>query len=218
MSSLYDALMRFPIVLFNLFLLFREFSALRGLVASRPYFGIEWHFFVAVAARISTMVFLVLLAVLHLFRRRPVRKYTAWQPKLTALLGLLLIYGLLLVPRAEPAPLWDSASALLLLVGNTMSILAALELARSLSIMPEARKMVQVGLYSRIRHPLYLAEEIALLGISLQFRSWAAALVLAAHFYFQVRRMDWEEEILAAVFPDYVDYQRRSYRLVPGLY
>jgi protein-S-isoprenylcysteine O-methyltransferase Ste14 len=210
--------MRLPIVLFTLFFVFREISALRALVASRPYFANEWHFFVAVAARISTMIFLVLLAMLHLFRRRPVRKYTSWRPKLTALLGLLLIYVLLLVPRAEPHEPWDSLSALLLLVGNMMSILAVLELARSLSIMPEARKVVRTGLYARIRHPLYLAEEIALLGISLQFRSWAAALVLAVHFYFQIRRMDWEEQILAGVFPDYVEYQRRSYRLLPGLY
>jgi protein-S-isoprenylcysteine O-methyltransferase Ste14 len=210
--------MRLPIVLFTLFFFVREMSALRTLVASRPYFGHEWHFFVAVAARISTMIFLVLLAVLHLIRRRPIRKYTAWGPKLTALLGLLLIYMLLLVPRAAPDEHWDSLSALLLLTGNTLSILAVLELARSLSVMPEARKVVKTGLYARIRHPLYLAEEVALLGISLQFRSWAAALVLAVHFYFQVRRMDWEEQILVAVFPDYAEYQRRSCRLLPGLY
>ena len=53
-----------------------------------------------------------------------------------------------------------------------------LDLARSLSIMPEARKLVTTGLYARIRHPLYLAEDIALLGIALQFRSWQAAVVL----------------------------------------
>jgi protein-S-isoprenylcysteine O-methyltransferase Ste14 len=133
-------------------------------------------------------------------------------------LGLLIIYALMLVPRAEVDARWDALSAILLLAGNTVCILAVLDLARSLSIMPEARKLVTTGLYARIRHPLYLAEDIALLGISLQFRSWQAAVVLAVHFYFQIRRMDWEEGILTAVFPEYAEYQRRSSRLVPGLY
>ena len=30
--------------------------------------------------------------------------------------------------------------------------------------------------------------------------------------------MDWEEGILSGVFPEYAEYQRRSHRLVPGLY
>ena len=214
----YDVLMRLPIVLFTLFFFYREVFALRELIASRPYFGDEWHFFITVAARISTMIFLVLLAALHLLRRRPVRKYTTWRPKITALTGLLIIYALMLVPRAEADARWDALSAILLLAGNTLCILAVLDLARSLSIMPEARKLVTTGLYARIRHPLYLAEDIALLGISLQFRSWQAAVVLAVHFYFQIQRMDWEEGILTAVFPEYAEYQRRSSRLVPGLY
>ena len=216
--GLYDVLMRVPIVLFTLFFLFREIFALRGLIASRPYFVDDWHFFITVAGRISTMIFLVLLAALHLLRRRPVRKYTTWRPKITALTGLLIIYALMLVPRAEADARWDALSAILLLAGNTLCILAVLDLARSLSIMPEARKLVTTGLYARIRHPLYLAEDIALLGIALQFRSWQAAVVLAVHFYFQIRRMDWEEGILTAVFPEYAEYQRRSSRLVPGLY
>jgi protein-S-isoprenylcysteine O-methyltransferase Ste14 len=214
----YDVLMRLPIVLFTLFFFYREVFALREPIAARPYFGDEWHFFITVAARISTMMFLVLLAALHLLRRRPVRKYTTWRPKITALTGLLIIYALMLVPRAAPDARWDALSAILLLAGNTLCILAVLDLARSLSIMPEARKLVTTGLYARIRHPLYLAEDIALLGIALQFRSWPAAVVLAVHFYFQIRRMDWEEGILTAAFPEYAEYQHRSSRLVPGLY
>lgn len=216
--GLYDVFMRLPIVLFTLFFLLRDAFALRGLIAARPYFGEEWHFVTSVAARISTMIFLVLLAALHLFRRRPVRKYTAWRPKITALLGLLIIYALMLVPPADADARWDGLSAVLLVFGNTLSILAVLDLARSLSIMPEARMLVTTGLYARIRHPLYLAESIALVGIALQFRSWPAAAVLVAHFYVQIRRMTWEEGILTAVFPGYVEYQRRSCRLVPGLY
>ncbi len=215
---LYDVLMRLPIVSFTLFFLVWEMIALRGLVAAQPHFASEWHFAITIAARISVMVFLVLLAVFHLSRHRPVRKYKTWTPKVTALLSLLIVYFLVLVPRAESDTQWDALSAILLLIGNTLCIMVVLDLGRSLSIMPEARKLVTTGLYRRVRHPLYLAEEIALLGVFMQFRSWQAAAVLVAHLFIQLRRMDCEEDILAGMFPEYAEYQRRSYRLVPGLY
>src|SRR5437879_934439 len=209
---LYDILMRLPIVSFTLFFLVREMIALRDLIAARPHFSDEWHFAIAIVARISVMMFLLLLAAFHLSRYRPVRKYTAWEPKITALLSLFIVYFLILVPRAASDARWDALSAILLLSGNTLCIMVVLDLGRSLSIMPEARRLVTTGFYRRIRHPLYLAEDIALLGIALQFRSWQAALVLAVHFYLQIRRMDWEEGILTAVFPEYAEYQRRSSR------
>ncbi len=217
-EKLYDALMRLPIVALTLFFIGREVATLRKLVATHPYFGGDWPFFATVAASVSVSIFLLLLAVLQAFRRRPVRKYEAWHPKIMALLGLSFTYLLLLLPRALPDALWDSLSTALILIGSTLCIMAVLDLGRSLSIMPEARKLVTDGLYRRIRHPLYLAEEIAVLGVFLQFRSWQAVAILAVHFFFQIRRMGWEEGILATEFPDYSEYQRRSHRLVPGLY
>jgi len=107
---------------------------------------------------------------------------------------------------------------LLVLVGCTTAILVMVDLGRSLSIMPEARKLVTSGLYRRIRHPLYLAEEIAIIGFYLQFRSWQTMPILVVHFYFQIRRMDWEESILAKAFPAYAEYKQRTYRLFPRLY
>jgi protein-S-isoprenylcysteine O-methyltransferase Ste14 len=125
---------------------------------------------------------------------------------------------ILLTPRATSDVLWDSASTVLILVGTIISILVIFDLGRSLSVMPEARKLVTSGLYLRVRHPLYLAAEIGVLGIFLQFRSWQGLLILAVHFYFQIRRMDWEEGILAKAFPGYAEYKQRTYRLFPRLY
>lgn len=217
-EKLYDAVMRLPIVALTLYFLGREIMGTRELVALHPYFGGDWPFVMTLTARVSVIIFLAVLASLHLFRYRPVGKHAAWTPKITALLGALLTYALLLLPRAAPDALWDSLSTLLMLIGCMASILVALNLGRSLSIMPEARKLVIDGPYRRIRHPLYLAEEIATVGFFLQFRSWQAALLLVVHFYFQIRRMGWEETILARTFPEYSEYKRRSFRLVPGLY
>ena len=84
--------------------------------------------------------------------------------------------------------------------------------------MPEARKLVTEGIYSRIRHPLYLGEVLADLGIFLQYRSFASAMVLIAVFYFQLRHIHWEEQILTQAFPEYETYRCTSWYLLPGIY
>jgi protein-S-isoprenylcysteine O-methyltransferase Ste14 len=217
-SKIYDAMMRLPIVGMTLYFLAREVLSLRLYVGFHPYFGEDWLFLLNVTSRVSVILFLALLGLLHLARRRPVRKYESWRPRIEAFLGLTLTFLLLLVPRAAPDPWFDGVSTLLILFGNYLCIVALANLGRSLSIMPEARRLVTDGPYRWVRHPLYLAEEIAVIGIFLQFRSWPAAAVLAVHFYFQVRRMIWEEKILTEAFPEYSEYSRSTRRLVPGVY
>jgi protein-S-isoprenylcysteine O-methyltransferase Ste14 len=69
-----------------------------------------------------------------------------------------------------------------------------------------------------VRHPLYLAEELAIIGLAMQFFSWATALVLAVQIAFQLRRMHNEEAVLAESFPEYAAYRQRTARLLPGVY
>lgn len=217
-EKFYDVVMRLPVVVFDLFFLVREVSGMRGVIAFHPYFGGDWSFLVTLAGRVSIVIYLTVSVCLHISRYRPISKYVTWYPKITALAGMLFANLILLTPRATSDVLWDSASTVLILVGTIISILVIFDLGRSLSVMPEARKLVTSGLYLRVRHPLYLAAEIGVLGIFLQFRSWQGLLILAVHFYFQIRRMDWEEGILAKAFPGYAEYKQRTYRLFPRLY
>jgi protein-S-isoprenylcysteine O-methyltransferase Ste14 len=85
-------------------------------------------------------------------------------------------------------------------------------------MMAEARRLVTSGPYRFVRHPLYLAEELAIIGISMQFFSLSTALVLAVQIAFQLRRMYNEEAVLAESFPEYAAYQQRTARLLPGIY
>jgi protein-S-isoprenylcysteine O-methyltransferase Ste14 len=84
--------------------------------------------------------------------------------------------------------------------------------------MPEARRLVTAGIYSRVRYPLYVAEAVATLGDLLQYRSVGAALLIAAQFAVQLWRMHEEEKVLVAQFPEYGEYRHRTARLVPGVY
>jgi len=91
-------------------------------------------------------------------------------------------------------------------------------LGRSVSLIAEARKLVTGGPYSIVRHPLYLGEEIAILGVVLQYFSVWALLILVLQLLCQLYRMSYEEQVLGAAFPDYGDYKTRTFRLVPGIY
>jgi len=191
---------------------------MRGVVAFHPYFGGDIPFLIHLVSRSAILIFLVACIGFHVSRYRPISTYATSYSKIVALAGPLFALLMLLTPRAARAVHWDTLSTVLVLVGIIASVLAVFELGRSLSVMPEARKLVTSGLYSRIRHPLYLAEEIVVLGIFLQFRSWQGLIILAVHFYFQVRRMDYEEGILANAFPSYAEYKERTSRLIPGVY
>jgi len=199
--------MRLPLSVAAGYFLWREWGALEAAQG-----------FLKVSAHVATMLFLALIAVLTLARRRPLRKSEGWMPRIAALAGLTMLYALLLFPRAAPDAAWDSASLALLVAGNFVCAVALTQLGRSFSVMPEARRLVTAGLYSKIRHPLYAAEAVATIGVLLQYRSVGAALLVAAQFAVQLWRMHEEEKVLEAEFPGYAEYRRRTARLVPGVY
>jgi len=215
----HDLLMRFPIVTYTVYFLVIELRSMRKFVDTRPYgAGWDWEFALASGARGSVILFLALLAVFHLVRARPTMKARGLSPRASALAGLTLANLVFLFPRAPDSGALHLASLVLVLGGNYFCLVALLKLGRSLSIMPEARRLVTDGPYRYVRHPLYLAEAVVLLGIFLQFRSLPVALIVIAVLVFQFLRMHYEEGVLRAAFPEYADYARRTARLIPGLY
>ena len=110
-------------------------------------------------------------------------------------------------------------SSLLLVAGGTgLATFALASLGRSMSILPEARVLVTSGPYATVRRPIYVGELIALCGISLQYLSPWALLLLVAVAVLQFARLINEERVLAAAFPEYQDYVVRTARLLPHLY
>jgi len=215
----YDLLMRLPIVTYTVCFLVIELRSMRAFIDARPYGAtFDWEFALSGGARGSVILFLALLAVFHLVRARPTMKSKGLTPRASALAGLTLANLVFLFPRAPDSGALHLASLVLVLGGNYFCMVALLKLGRSLSIMPEARRLVTDGPYRYVRHPLYLAEAVVLLGIFLQFRSLPVALIVVAVLGFQFLRMHYEEGVLRAAFPEYADYARRTARLIPGIY
>jgi len=167
---------------------------------------------------VSAGAFTLLLFVLVLLRKPPVGRSQGWWPRAVAFLGANLAVGFAQVPVAHPALVWQAVSTSLSLTGTVGAFLATLWLGRAFCLMPEARVLRTGGPYRLIRHPVYLFEMIASIGLMMQFAQPWSFLLTAAIVALQFARMHYEEQVLAQNFPAYAAYMQRTSRLIPGIY
>jgi len=173
------------------------------------------HTLLNMAARGSSALFVALTAATTLTRLAPLRKSAGIGPRVVALLGTFLVCAPAFLPRAELPPIVLAISSLFVIVGMLMSFAVLRWLGRAFSIMPEARRLVTHGPYRVVRHPLYICEEVAVIGVFIQVLSPLAVFIFIMHAVFQVRRMLNEETVLEGTFPEYAEYARRTPRLIP---
>ena len=169
---------------------------------------------------VSLVSFFLMIAWLTLVRPRPVAQAPGRLARIAAVLGtwLFLLGTPFLTRRDDLGPGMLLLSAALILAGDILAVVILRKLGRSFSIMAEARKLVTHGPYSVVRHPLYAAEQLAILGALIQFASVEAVILVAVQFSFQLIRMRNEEAVLMRSFPEYADYMLRTPRLIPGIW
>jgi protein-S-isoprenylcysteine O-methyltransferase Ste14 len=173
------------------------------------------HKLLMLVASIANVLFLSLVAATAITRLAPIKKSKGIEPRLSAVLGTFLCTMLALLPKAELEPVWSVLSTTLILVGSSLSFVVLRWLGKSFSIFAEARRLVTQGPYRIVRHPLYLCEGVALLGITLQVLSPVAVLITIAAVMVQCRRMINEEAILKVAFPEYRAYAADTSFLIP---
>src|SRR5262249_16799401 len=149
-----------------------------------------------VAMRLSVIAYLIILIATVAVRRPPLRRARGAEPRITAFCGSFLITTVVLFPRCELSPVIGCMSTLLVLVGDLIAIIVLVQLRGSFSIMAEARQFNTSGVYRVIRHPLYLAEEVATIGGVMQYLSIWTGMLLLLQIVCQIRRMTNEETVL----------------------
>jgi len=103
------------------------------------------------------------------------------------------------------------------LVGAALSFAALWSLRRSFSLMTEVRELVTGGLYRRVRHPLYMAEIIHILGIAILSGTPVGLGLFVAAVAMQVVRARIEERKLLKAVPQYAAFKARTGFLWPRL-
>jgi protein-S-isoprenylcysteine O-methyltransferase Ste14 len=136
----------------------------------------------------------------------------------------LLGFGCVLLPMllrpgdAAPSSGLASAGGGLQLLGVGLIVAALLSLRRSFGIVAAHRGIQTGGLYRWVRHPLYAAELLFLLGFALAHASVWNAFIWILVAGFQVLRAGVEERFLARDAA-YRAYRRRCpRRFVPGVW
>jgi protein-S-isoprenylcysteine O-methyltransferase Ste14 len=169
-------------------------------------------------SKICSLAFLTVLIVTFAARRPPKRRAHGFYPRFVAVVGTWLTVGIVQLPRQQISAELYFVSLILLIAGTAFSVYSAIALARSISILPEARRLVTRGPYSLVRHPLYVGEFVATTGLAIQFLMPWALMLLGLHCFFQFERMRNEEQVLIRAFENYREYMSRTARLLPGLY
>ena len=102
-------------------------------------------------------------------------------------------------------PLWDAmriAGLAMTIFGIGLLTVARAQLGNSFSITTQARALVTSGLYSKIRHPVYVFSAIGIAGLLLYLGMPMLLLLLVIVVPMQVLRARAEEKVLEEKFGD----------------
>ena len=172
----------------------------------------------AVSTKLAGAFFLAQQIVLFLIRPLPIAKCRGWLPRAAAVFGADIGMSLVFLPAAHLSLFAQFLSTLFTFAGTVASIYVTGILGRSFSVTPQARAFVERGPYRAIRHPLYVAEQAILFGVSLPYRQPWSFLIFLVSLAAQVPRMYFEERVLSQNIPAYQAYAARTARILPGLY
>ncbi|MGO8958779.1 MAG: methyltransferase family protein [Streptosporangiaceae bacterium] len=135
-----------------------------------------------------------------------------------AVIATWLPFALPLLHGTPPGAGRQALSDVLLVLGTTWSVWSLRSLGRNVSVLAQARDVVEQGPYRWVRHPLYAGEIVSTLGVSIAMNSFAAAAAWLAFCGLQVYRALREEQVLLRALPAYQSYRSRTAALLPGVF
>jgi protein-S-isoprenylcysteine O-methyltransferase Ste14 len=217
-SKLYDILAATPMIVFYGLSIARNIPAIADKLDRADFNNMSFQFVSSLLAQIAGVIFVSLVLVFLVLRSPAKSKAKGLVPRVMAFCGTYLGVAVLWLPPQPMNTALSLISLSLILGGVVFAAFSLAHLGRSFSLMAEARRLVMDGPYAFVRHPLYLGEAISTLGLTLQFRSPLAFLLMTLQFAFQFQRMKNEEHVLAAEFPEYHAYSLHTARVLPGVY
>lgn len=217
-TKAYDLLATTPLIAWYMLSLCEAVPPIVHGLRSASDMGLQIRELINLLSQISKFSFAFLLISLLIARRTPLAGVHGIVPRIIAFLGGYLGVVLLVLPGRGASSDMLLLSSFLTFFGTMFAVFSLAWLGRSISLLPESRKLVTSGPYSVIRHPLYLGEQIALVGVALQVGTLWAAAGITLQFCCQLYRMSCEEKVLSGSFPEYKEYMAGTARLIPGLY
>lgn len=168
------------------------------------------------------LLFCVIPVLIYVGRPAPRARDGRLLPRAAGLAGTVMLLVVGALPQGDrlySPPVWlGGLSSAISVVAFSLAVYGLLYLRRSLSIIPEVRRLVTGGPYRVVRHPLYGAEILAAFAFVLINPGALAVAVLAPFVLTQLARSRYEERLLTEAYPHYRDYARRTRRLIPFIW
>ena len=190
-----------------------------------------WHAWLLLALLFVPMVCMGIVMLIFspelLSKRLNNKEKEQTQKHVVALSGLMFIAGFMLCSFDyrfvwSQVPVWVVVVASLLFLLGYMLYAEVLRenayLSRTIEVQDD-QQLIDTGLYSIVRHPMYTATLLMFLSMPLVLGSWWALLIFSIYPILIIKRIQNEEQVLAKGLKGYVDYQQRvRWRLMPWVW
>ena len=182
------------------------------------------------SASIAISLYLITSDPALLARRMSGGPFAEKEPAQRVIMSItsLAFVGLLVLPAIDHRLRWSELSPGAALAGDVLVLLgwlgiffvfrensfssATIELASD-------QRVISTGPYAWMRHPMYAAALVMLLGIPIALGSSWGVLIVVAMLPVLIWRLLDEERFLVRNLPGYAEYQRRvRYRLLPPIW
>lgn len=139
---------------------------------------------------------------------------------------ILAINGGIIISKIYPHesfPALEYSGIALMILGFIIRWTAIAQLGKAFTVdvsISKTHKIKDDGLYKIVRHPSYSGLVLIFFGFSLMLDSWYSILIVNVPTFIALGiRIKAEEELLAENFgEEYVNYKKRTKRLIPGIY
>ena len=160
-------------------------------------------------------------------KRLDSKEEEADQKKVTAIIGLMFLFGFV-VAGLDFRFSWSSVPLFLRIAASVIFLLSYglyvevmrenAYLSRNIKV-HEGQKVVSTGLYGLVRHPMYFSTVFLFLMIPLILGSFYSFLLFLLYPFLIAFRIRNEEEVLSRSLPGYEEYKKKvKYRLIPFIY
>ena len=155
--------------------------------------------------------------VLTISTRQTSRIYGVLQTILLCVFAAAVLVGpgSLLFPTAGIAHI---AASVLCAGGLILLLLAFGPIRRAIQIAPEPQAcatLVTRGVYKRFRHPIYTSIVMLVGGLFLRKPTIVVGIAAAVVIVFLMTKVEFEERLLLAHYPEYSEYKSRTWGIVP---
>jgi len=175
---------------------------------------------------IGTGIFFLSRVIVRQLQQRedePVRKSSFFITVAETGRAAIIIFQLFLYPlQWELLIDWQWLGIIIFILGVTISVYARIVLGDNWRTAREAakpRQLITAGIYSYIRHPIYLGTWLTGLGFELALGSWLFFIVLLVGSPFVLFCINEEEKLLLKWFgKEYRDYKSKTKKFIPHLF